>query len=245
MTIKVKKLVKYYPNCKQAALKGVDLHILQGEFFGLLGPNGSGKTTLISTLTGILSATSGKIFICDQKLGERNSSFKRFIGISPQEASLYSTLSLRENLVFFASMHGIKGSKLKSAIQWCSEVVQLDNVLDQPIHSFSGGMRQRANIAASIIHKPKILFLDEPTVGVDPQSRNMIFNCLREFNSNGTTIIYTTHYMEEAEELCSRIAILDHGRFLTEGSPQKLIEKQHCQNLGELFLKLTGTELRD
>lgn len=245
MSISIENLKKRYVDDAPLVLKGLNLHIKEGEFFGLLGPNGSGKTTLISILAGILSASAGKVHVCGELLNEDAFEFKQNIGLAPQEAALYSSLSLRENLTFFGSMHGLKGKELKEKIEFCTHVVQLEEHADQPIASFSGGMRQRANIAASIIHKPKVLFLDEPTVGVDPQSRNMIFDCLREFNANGVTIIYTTHYMEEAEELCSRIGILDHGKIIAQGSAQALIKEYGCKNLGETFLKLTGKALRD
>jgi len=245
MSIRIKNLEKRYADDAELVLKGLNLHIQTGEFFGLLGPNGSGKTTLISILTGILSASSGQVYLCDELLGKGGSEFKKNIGLAPQEAALYTSLSLYENLSFFGSMHGLKGKELKENIDFCAHVVRLENHFDQPISSFSGGMRQRANIAASIIHKPTILFLDEPTVGVDPQSRNMIFDCLREFNANGVTIVYTTHYMEEAEELCSTVGILDHGQIIAQGSAQALIKEYGCKNLGETFLKLTGKALRD
>ncbi|MDX8377499.1 MAG: ABC transporter ATP-binding protein, partial [Mariprofundales bacterium] len=231
MTIRIENLEKRYASEMPLVLKGINMHIKSGEFFGLLGPNGSGKTTLISILTGVLSSSKGKVFICDDLLEDSSSEFKQNIGLAPQEAALYSSLSLKENLVFFGSMYGLKGSELKEKINFCINVVQLSNHLNQPIASFSGGMRQRANIAVSIINKPQILFLDEPTVGVDPQSRNMIFECLREFNANGVTIIYTTHYMEEAEELCSNIGILDHGSIIAQGSAQALIAEHGCKNL--------------
>jgi len=245
MSIRIENLTKRYADDSPLVLKGLNLHIEQGEFFGLLGPNGSGKTTLISILTGILSSSAGQVHLCGELLDENASSFKHNIGLAPQEAALYSMLSLEENLTFFGSMHGLHGKELKEKIKFCTHVVQLENHMSQPISSFSGGMRQRANIAASIIHKPKVLFLDEPTVGVDPQSRNMIFDCLREFNAGGVTIVYTTHYMEEAEELCSRIGILDHGEIIAKGSTQTLIDEHGCKNLGETFLKLTGKGLRD
>lgn len=245
MSIRIENLTKRYTDDGPCVLKGLNLHIEQGEFFGLLGPNGSGKTTLISILTGILSSSAGQVHLCGELLNKNASSFKHHIGLAPQEAALYSMLSLEENLTFFGSMHGLYGKELKEKVKFCTNVVQLENHVNQPIASFSGGMRQRANIAASIIHKPKILFLDEPTVGVDPQSRNMIFDCLREFNADGVTLVYTTHYMEEAEELCSRIGILDHGEIIAQGSAQTLIDEHDCKNLGETFLKLTGKELRD
>lgn len=245
MAIRIESLGKRYGDDAPFVLDAFNLHIKAGEFYGLLGPNGSGKTTLLSILTGILSSSAGKVYVCDELLDEQASLFKENIGLAPQEAALYSALSLQENLAFFGSMYGLKGKELQKSISFCTRVVQLEQHVDQPISSFSGGMRQRANIAASIIHKPKILFLDEPTVGVDPQSRNMIFDCLREFNASGITIVYTTHYMEEAEELCSRVGILDHGKIIAEGSVQALIQEQGCKSLGETFLKLTGKELRD
>jgi len=243
MTIQVENLSKDYDGNK--VLCGLNLDVEAGEFFGLLGPNGSGKTTLISILTGIISSSSGRVFVCGEKLDGQHIKYKDKIGLAPQVAALYSTLSLWENLEFFGSMQGLRGKALESQIQFCAKVVQLEDFYEQPVSSFSGGMRQRANIAVSIIHRPKVLFLDEPTVGVDPQSRNMIFECLREFNRQGMTIIYTTHYMEEAEQLCSRIGILDHGKIIAQGGVKDLMKEHQCQNLGDMFLKLTGKALRD
>ena len=243
MTILVENLSKDYGN--GAVLRELSLKVEAGEFFGLLGPNGSGKTTFISILTGIVSGSGGRVFICDELLDGKSAKYKNKIGLAPQTAALYSSLSLRENLSFFGSMQGLKGQELAKQIAFCARVVQLEDFYEQPIASFSGGMRQRANIAVSIMHKPEILFLDEPTVGVDPQSRNMIFECLRQFNEQGMTIIYTTHYMEEAEQLCTKIGILDYGKIIAQGGVADLMKEHQCQDLGELFLKLTGKELRD
>ena len=243
MVIHIENLSKHYGSAK--VLSNLNLDIKKGEFFGLLGPNGSGKTTLISIVTGIISSSHGKVSICGFPQNDKKNEYKCQIGLAPQFSALYSELTMRENLKFFGSMQGLKGKGLEEQIHFCSDVVQLVDFLDKPVGSFSGGMRQRANIAVSIMHKPNILFLDEPTVGVDPQSRNMMFECLREFNKQGMTIIYTTHYMEEAEQLCSRIGILDHGTIIAQGGVSELMKSHQCEDLGSVFLKLTGKALRD
>jgi len=243
MAIRVEQLKKRYDRLSPPVLQGVDLAVARGEFFGLLGPNGSGKTTLVSILTAVLSADSGSVLINGEASGGRG--LKQQLGLVPQHAALYPTLTLRENLEFFGAMHGLRGQALRSAMDESLQRVQLESVVDRQLAGFSGGMRQRANIAAGIIHRPAILFLDEPTVGVDPQSRQMIFDFLRDFNAAGVTMIYTTHYMEEAEQLCSRIGILDRGTIIAKGEPAALVQSYGCENLADLFLQLTGRALRD
>jgi len=243
MSVRIAGLHKRYRNGQQA-LNGIDLNVSEGEFFGLLGPNGSGKTTLISILSALFPPTAGQVEICGHPAGRPE--VKRCIGLVPQASALYPTLSLIENLEFFAAMHGLTGAERQSRIDYCIGVARLENFANRPVASYSGGMRQRANIVTALLHRPRLLLLDEPTVGVDPQSRNMIFDCLRTLNAEGVTMIYTTHYMEEAEQLCSRLAILNEGKVIAEGERTALMaERSHCRNLAELFLDLTGRELRD
>jgi ABC-2 type transport system ATP-binding protein len=232
--IEVKQLMKRYKGATDNALNGLSLAINQGDVFGLLGPNGSGKTTLISILCGILKAGSGDY----TKLSQSQ------IGLVPQEIALYPTLSLQQNLHYFASLYQVNNSQQR--IDQCINTVGLTKVKDKPVQTYSGGMKRRANLAAGILHEPAVLFLDEPTVNVDPQSREAIFTCLRKLNQQGMTLVYATHYLEEAENLCNEIAIIDHGCLVAQASPQKLLQ-QHvdCRNLGDIFLKLTGKELRD
>lgn len=244
--IKVKNLVKQYQKAKKTALKEINLEVVQGEFFGLLGPNGSGKTTLISILCGLLSATRGEATICDYSTRHNLKEIKPLIGLVPQDIALYPNLSLQHNLEFFASLYGLAGKLKRDRITKYLEMACLTQFADNPIKTFSGGMKRRANLAAGLLHEPTLLFLDEPTVNVDPQSRNVIFESLRALIEMGTTIVYTTHYLEEAEQLCSRIAIIDTGEFITEGSPDELVASvPGCHDLGEVFLRLTGKQLRD
>lgn len=244
--IVINNLMKRYRGSKDWALKGVSLHIKKGEFFGLLGPNGSGKTTMISILCGLLSATSGDITISDLTMPRHLKAIKPIIGLVPQELALYPTLTLRENLHFFAGLYGLSKAVEKTRIEKCIEVACLENFADRQIQTYSGGMKRRANLVTSLLNKPQLLILDEPTVNVDPQSRNVIFDILKELNRDGTTLIYTTHYLEEAEQLCSRIAIIDRGTLICDDTPQNLIANTpDSHNLGEVFLHLTGHELRD
>ena len=214
-------LYKSYGDLK--AVNGVTIEIERGEVFGLLGPNGAGKTTTISMLTGLLEPSAGKITIEGMELKPNAYEVKAKIGLVPQELALYPTLSARRNLLFFGRIYGLKGALLRDRVAEVLELVGLTERADEPIAAYSGGMKRRINIAAGLLHKPSILFLDEPTVGVDPQSRNAIFEGIEALNHDGMTIMYTTHYMEEAQRLCTRVAIVDEGRIVALDSPSALI----------------------
>ncbi len=246
MAIRIDKLEKRYKSTGYLALKGVSMHVPEGEFYGLLGPNGSGKTTLISILCGIFPPSGGEALVNGHHSEYASNALKSSIGLVPQVSALYPSLSLIENLRYFGSMQGLTAKRLAERIDYCIEVAQLGKFARNPVASYSGGMRQRANIVTGIIHEPKVLFLDEPTVGVDPQSREMIFDCLRGLNAHGVTMVYTTHYMEEAESLCTRVGILNEGELMIEDETKALIaSRPNCSNLGDLFLEMTGRELRD
>jgi ABC-2 type transport system ATP-binding protein len=206
------------------AVSGVSFEIARGEVFGLLGPNGAGKTTTISMLTGLLNPTAGQALVDGQQLSQKANGLKSKIGFVPQELALYPTLSAYDNLIFFGRIYGLTGKALKERVEHVLEVVGLADRAKDRIDSYSGGMKRRINIAAGLLHEPEILFLDEPTVGVDPQSRNAIFEAVEALNKEGLTIIYTTHYMEEAERLCNRIAIMDHGKVIALDTPKALME---------------------
>ncbi len=214
-----------YTFASRRAVDGVTLSVPRGSCFGLLGPNGAGKTTTIRMLTGTLTPVSGRVRI-DGELDPRQKETKRLIGFAPQALALYDELSAHENLAFLGRFYGLKGSTLR---QRCDEMLALAGLQDRAkdlTGSFSGGMKRRLNLACALVHDPKLLFLDEPTVGVDPQSRNHIFDNVEALKAKGLTILYTTHYMEEAERLCDQVAIMDQGRVLAEGTVEEL-QKAH------------------
>jgi ABC-2 type transport system ATP-binding protein len=206
------------------AVRGVSFSVARGEVFGLLGPNGAGKTTTISMATGLYPPTEGQIRIGGVDLSEDANAAKRKVGLVPQELALYPTLSARENLMFFGRIYGLKGKQLREKVQSMLEMVRLADRADDAVEKYSGGMKRRVNIAAGLLHEPEILFLDEPTVGVDPQSRNAIFESVETLNRQGMSIVYTTHYMEEAERLCHRVAIVDMGEIIAMDTPSGLIQ---------------------
>jgi ABC-2 type transport system ATP-binding protein len=246
MAIQLEQLTKVYRGRTEPALAEVNLAIAPGELFGLLGPNGAGKSTLISIVCGLLSATAGKVTVRGSEVKMAAAQVKEWIGLVPQNIALYPRLTARENLAFFGRMQGLRGKQLHQKIAYWLDQVGLGFYADLPISTYSGGMKRRANLVAGLLHEPSILILDEPTAGVDPQSRNLIYENLLRLNHSGTTLLYTTHYLKEAEQLCSRIAILDAGRVIAEGIPRELIQKrEQCHNLEDLFLLLTGKQLRD
>jgi ABC-2 type transport system ATP-binding protein len=239
-------LTYHYPGNPLPALDGLDLRLRKGEVFGLLGPNGAGKTTAIAILSTILTAGSGSVAIKGYNLRHQKRDVRRIIGLVPQDIALYPALTTRENMRFFGKLHGLGGELLTRRIEEALTAVGLETRADQQIATFSGGMKRRANLAVGILHRPQVLFLDEPTVGIDAQSRHLILERIETLRDQGTTVMYTTHYMEEAQRICSRIAIMDQGRILAEGSLDQLLARGTAGNdLGELFLHLTGKHLRD
>lgn len=244
--IEIHDLVKIYKGTEEPALNGISLTVPHGEIFGLLGPNGAGKTTTINIMCGILDATSGTIKISGMDAAHDRDAIKHQVGVVPQDIALYPTLSARENLHFIGSMYGLSGKKLKDRVNECLSVFGLEKFAHRHLRTYSGGMKRRVNLIAGILHQPKILFLDEPTVGIDVQSRTVIIEYLKQLNEKDMTIIYTSHYMEEAEFLCSSIAIIDQGKIIVHGRPEDLIRKTcNCTNLEGIFLQLTGKNLRD
>ena len=205
------------------AVRGISFEITRGEVFGLLGPNGAGKTTTISMLTSLTEPTSGNIVVDGIDLAQNAKAIKSKLGLVPQELALYPTLSAWDNLFFFGRIYGLHGKLLKERVNAVLGMVVLSDRAKDAIKTYSGGMKRRINIAAGLLHEPEILFLDEPTVGVDPQSRNAIFESIERLNKAGLTILYTTHYMEEAQRLCDRVAIIDRGQIIALDSPKNLI----------------------
>lgn len=244
--IEILDLVKFYKGSEEPALNGVSLSVPEGEIFGLLGPNGAGKTTTINILCGMLAATSGRVQLAGFDLNNNLKEIRQLIGAVPQDTALYPTLTARENLNFFGTMYGLHGNVLRERVNHSLFVFGLEKYANRLIRTYSGGMKRRINLIAGILHKPRILFLDEPTVGIDVQSRTVILDYLKKLNGEGTTIVYTSHYMEEAEQLCSMIAIIDQGRIITEGKPAEMIGSwPGYANLESIFLHLTGRTLRD
>jgi len=205
------------------ALQGVSLDVARGEFFGLLGPNGAGKTTLLRIISGLLPCDSGEVRIAGEALG--NGAHKRRLGVVPQEIALYEQLTAEQNLRVFGAVQGMSGAHLQQRADHVLKFVGLDSHRRRRVKTFSGGMKRRLNLAVGLLHEPDTLLLDEPTVGVDPQSRARTFELLEELRGAGKTIIYTTHYMEEAERLCDRIGIIDHGLLLAEGALTDLLKR--------------------
>ncbi len=205
-----------------AAVDGVDFAIREGEVFGLLGPNGAGKTTIISMMSCLIPPTEGDIFIDGASVRKQAIAVKSVLGVVPQEIALYPTLSARENLAFWGRMYGLGGKTLSSAVDEALELAGLADRAKERLEKYSGGMKRRINIAAGILHKPKVLLMDEPTVGIDPQSRNHILETVKDLNAQGMTVLYTSHYMEEVEFLCDRVAIVDHGKIIAQGTLAEL-----------------------
>ena len=244
--IQIDKISKKYKTADVFSVSNLDLNISENEIFGLLGPNGAGKTTLISILCSLVKPTSGTFSIKGLNYRQNKNELKQLIGIVPQEYALYPTLTAFENLKYFGSMYGLHGKTLKNRINEHLEILGLSQFANKKIDTFSGGMKRRINLIASILHEPKVLFLDEPTVGVDVQSKNVIIEFLQNLNKKGTTIIYTSHHLNEAETFCTRVAIIDHGKLITKGKPADLISNHEgAHNLEDVFLSLTGKALRD
>ena len=219
------------------AVGAVDLDVVRGECLGLLGPNGAGKTTTISMACGVLTPSRGTIEISGIDLRSDPHAAKRKLGLVPQELAIYEELTAKQNLAYFGALYGLGGDTLAKRIAWSLDVVGLRDRAGEPAKKFSGGMKRRLNLAAGLIHEPELLVLDEPTVGVDPQSRNHIFETVKTLRAKGMTVVYTSHYMEEVEALCDRVAIMDGGAIIATGTIAELI----AQHAGKgIELALTG-----
>ncbi len=246
--VKTEGLTKKYDN--RAVVDSLGLEIKKGEVFGLLGPNGAGKSTTINMLCTVIKQTAGEISLFGYDLKKDAKKILPKLGYIPQELAIHDKLNAWENVELFASLYGLKGNELKQAVEDALKYVGLSENRNQFAGNFSGGMKRRLNIACAVAHRPELLIFDEPTVGIDPQSRNFILEKIKESNKNGTSIIYTSHYMEEVEALCSRIAIMDNGKIIAVGSGnelKQLVSKDETKKitLEEVFLVLTGKKLRD
>lgn len=204
------------------AVDNMSLTVREGEIFGFLGANGAGKSTTINMVSSLLRPSSGEIRILDRDITKQSRFAKLNLGIVPQDLAIYEDMTAYENVSFFAGLYGLRGTQLKERTEEALEFVGLSDKAKSLPKNFSGGMKRRLNIACAIAHKPKLIIMDEPTVGIDPQSRNYILTSVRNLNESGCTIIYTSHYMEEVEEICSRIAIVDHGKIIAEGTKEQL-----------------------
>lgn len=218
------------------AVQGVSFQIAQGEIYSLLGPNGAGKTTTISMLTGLLSPTGGDALIDGHSVNKDVNEVKKVIGVVPQEIALYPTISARENLTFWGRMYGLSGKYLHERVDATLEIAGLTDRAKDKVGTFSGGMKRRINIAVGLLHEPKIIFMDEPTVGIDPQSRRRILDTVLELNRQGMSVLYTTHYMEEAEKLSHRIGIIDHGKLIAQGTLGELTNLVGENDTVQLFV---------
>ncbi|WP_061996858.1 ABC transporter ATP-binding protein [Clostridium sp. ATCC 25772] len=236
--IEIQNLTKRYKDF--LAVDNISLSIEEGEIYGLLGPNGAGKSTTINIICGILNSSYGEIKILGETLSIKDKSARKYLGLVPQQVALYNEYSAYENVKFFGSLYGLKGNELEECVKKALEFTGLLDMKDKRASDFSGGMLRRLNIACGIVHNPKIVIMDEPTVGIDPQSRNHILQSVKKLNEKGTTVIYTTHYMEEVEEICSKIAIMDNGKVIVEGSKEEL--KSIVSDKKSLILRIDNFE---
>ena len=221
--LEVKDLVKKYGEF--TAVKGISFDIREGEIFSLLGPNGAGKTTTISMLSTLYAPTSGDATIGGHSITREPMAVKQVIGVVPQEIALYDDLTAQENLVFWGQMYGLSGKALNSRVEEVLEQIGLTDKAKNRVKTYSGGMKRRVNIGVGLLHKPRMLFMDEPTVGIDPQSRRAILDTVKDLNQQGMTVLYTTHYMEEAQELSDRVGIIDHGDLIALGTQKELTQQ--------------------
>ena len=221
--LEVQNLVKNYGDFK--AVKGVSFNIEEGEIFSLLGPNGAGKTTTISMLSTLYTPTSGDAIIGGHSVTKDPMGVRNIIGVVPQDLALYEDLTARENLIFWGQMYNLSGKSLNIRVDEVLEQIGLTDKAKNRVKTFSGGMKRRVNIGVGLLHKPRLLFMDEPTVGIDPQSRRAILDTVKDLNKQGMTLLYTTHYMEEAEELSNRVGIIDHGEMIALGTQKELTQQ--------------------
>lgn len=244
--LEVKSLNKKFQ--EKEAVKNLSFNIKRGEILGLLGPNGAGKSTTIKMIATILDKDNGEVLFDGVEINKNINNFKKSLGLVPQDIAVFSDLSAYNNVKFFGSLYGLKGKELTKCVNDALDYVGLLERKDDYPDSYSGGMKRRLNIACAIVHRPKLLIMDEPTVGIDPQSRNKILEVTRQIRDEGSTVIYTSHYMEEVEAICSNIIIIDNGEIIEQGTKEELKAKykeKGFNNLEEIFLHLTGKALRD
>ncbi len=243
--VDVRDLSYRYRGQKQPVIPGLDLSVGRGSSFGLFGPNGTGKTTLISLITGLLTYQHGEIRILGKEIKSHRKEVRSQFGYVPQSLSYYEELSPKHNLQYFGAMLGLSAKTIARRTDHLMEVLGLTGVMNKPVKTFSGGMKRRVNLAIGVIHEPGLIFLDEPTVGVDVQTRHAIISYLRELNKAGATLFYTSHHLSEAEELCDTVALMDEGRLVAHDNLSNLLTSHNEEGLEGLFIKLTGKAFRD
>ncbi|MEP7107056.1 MAG: ABC transporter ATP-binding protein [Ferruginibacter sp.] len=243
--VSVNNLGFRYPGSTDICFHQLNLEVAQGERFGLFGPNGAGKTTLMNCMTGLVSFKEGTIELLGNPITRNKKEINKLFGFVPQDFSFYHELSPKENLAFFGAWSGMRKTEIKKRTTELLEILDLADVGDKQVQKFSGGMKRKVNLAIGVIHQPEILFLDEPTVGVDVQTRTAIINYLKKLNCNGTTLIYTSHQLNEAEELCDKIALIDKGKIIAHNSLDKLLLEHRETGLEGLFINLTGKKYRE
>jgi ABC-2 type transport system ATP-binding protein len=245
LAVDIQNLGFHYPGNDGVTFSKLNLTVKKGERFGLFGPNGAGKTTLLSLMTGLLSADEGSIHLLGLDVHKHNKEVNKLFGFVPQDFSFYQELSPVENLEFFGAWSGLTRQQIKIRTDELLHILGLESVRNKQVDKFSGGMKRRINLAIGVMHNPAILILDEPTVGVDVQTRHAIINYLMELNKNGTTLIYTSHQLSEAEGLCEDVALMDEGKIIVQDSLAELLKEHRQGSLEELFLNLTGKECRN
>jgi ABC-2 type transport system ATP-binding protein len=223
---------------RTVAVDGVSFCVEAGEIFGLVGPNGAGKSTAMMIVAGIRQPDAGSVTIGGRSVNHRNPEVRMMLGVVPQDLAIYADLTARENLDFFGQIYGVHGPELDRRIERTLAQIGLAPHAGEYVHTFSGGMKRRLNFGAALIHEPHLVILDEPTVGVDPQSRQHILDCVRQLAASGVGVIYASHYMEEVESLCQRLAIIDHGRIIASGTLDELLDKSHA----DLYLRVAAPE---
>ncbi|MDH4212946.1 MAG: ABC transporter ATP-binding protein [Candidatus Thorarchaeota archaeon] len=241
--IKITNLTKRFDDI--TALDNLNLEIAWGELFGILGPNGAGKSTTVNILNTLLEPTEGSATVDGHDVGFDPEGVREVIGVCPQEPAFYPHLTGRENIILMGDMHLVPKDVLKERLNTMVEKIEMEDHIDRRAKKYSGGMIRRVSMLMALISDPKIALLDEPTVAMDPKSRRAVWDFIRELKERGKTVILTTHYMEEAQELCDRVAIIDEGSLIEIGSPKELMQKHQAKNLEEVFLKLTGKKLRE
>jgi len=241
--IRTENLVKKFEDV--TAVDDIGLQVAKGELFGLLGPNGAGKTTIINILCGLIKPTSGSAIVGGYDVQKELTKVKELIGVCIQETAVYPYLTGAENVDLFGNLHAMNRETLKTRRVMLLEKMGLTADAKRKAEKYSGGMKRRLSLILALIHDPQIAFLDEPTVAMDPQSRHAVWDFIKELKKEGKTIILTTHYMEEAEELCDRVGIIDYGKLIALGPPKDLISKNQVKSLEDVFIKLTGRKIRE